>query len=76
MSINIDTDLVKRISGITRTTYSNIISEDDAVNILEELVSEVERLEENLSDEIEQRENYYKPISKYEEIGMSERDFY
>lgn len=76
MSIEIDKNLLNEISQIIGTVLSNPADEDDITYMLDELVSEYRRLEEKLEEEIEQRENYYEPISKMRIAGMSERDFY
>ncbi len=70
---------INEISKITRTDYElsgNFIPVESLMSVIEDLLIEIDRSKEELEDEVEQRENYYKPISKYEEVGMSERDFY
>ena len=54
----------------------NVYIEDEYIeSLLEDLVAEHHVLEEKLEDEIEQREEFYKPLSTYEYLGISERDF-
>lgn len=54
----------------------NVYIEDEYIeSLLEDLVAEHHVLEEKLEDEIEQREEFYKPLSPYEYLGVSERDF-
>ena len=54
----------------------NVYIEDEYIeSLLEDLVAEHHVLEEKLEDEIEQREEFYKPLSPYEYLGVSERAF-
>ena len=54
----------------------NVYIEDEYIeSLLEDLVAEHHVLEEKLEDELEQREEFYKPLSPYEYLGVSERDF-
>lgn len=54
----------------------NVYIEDEYIeSLLEDLVAEHHVLEEKLEDEVEQREEFYKPLSPYEYLGISERDF-
>lgn len=72
-------DDVSKIVGnceITVEDKDNVYVEDEYLeSLLEDLVTEYHRLEEKLEDEIEQREEFYKPLSPYEYLGISERDF-
>lgn len=72
-------DDVTKIVGnceITVEDIDNVYVEDECVeSFLEDLVTEYHRLEEKLEDEEEQREEFYKPVSPYEYLGVSERDF-
>lgn len=54
---------------------TDIVSIDELVALIEEQQSEIENLKEKLEDEVEQREEFYKPKSPYEIYGVSERDF-
>ena len=61
---------------ITVEDKDNVYVEDECVeSFLEDLVTEYHRLEEKLEDEEEQREEFYKPLSPYEYLGVSPRDF-
>lgn len=54
----------------------NVYIEDEYIeSLLEDLVAEHHVLEEKLEDEVEQREEFYKPLSPYEYLGVNERDF-
>lgn len=73
----IDEQLLKSIRDITRTIYVNPITIDDAVSIIEELVSEIEHKEDELTSLQNDIENNYEPktINYYEEYGVNEKDF-
>lgn len=68
-------EAIEAITGVNYGCLGDLIPIDSIIPMLEDLLCEIDRLKEELEDEKEQRENYYKPISKYEEIGMSEKDF-
>ena len=79
MFMKYETEKIKEIEAITGTNYEckgDLIPMDSLLPMIEDLVCKYHSKVEELEDEIEQRENYYKPITKYEEVGMSERDFY
>lgn len=73
----IDETLLTSIRNITNTTYCNPITIDDAISIIEELVSEIEHKEDELSSLQNDIENNYelKNVDLYEEYGVSEKDF-
>lgn len=75
--MRLEENTLKSIRDITRITYSNPISEDDAISIIEELVREIEHKEEELSSLQNDIENNYelKNVDLYEEYGVSEKDF-
>ena len=70
---------IKRVSDITGGDYElneNLITAENLMAAIEDLLVEVGRLEERYNDlEEELRENY-RPISIAEQYGISERDFY
>lgn len=72
-------DDVTRIVGhcdVAISDEDNVFIEDEYVeSLLEDLVTEHHVLEEKIDDEKEQREEFYKPLSPYEYLGVSERDF-
>ena len=72
-------DDVTKIVGrcdVVISDEDNVFIEDEYIeSLLEDLVTEHHALEEKLEDEVEQREEFYKPISPYEYLGVSERDF-
>lgn len=72
---------IMKIQELTNTDYEvlgNLIPVDSLMSCIDELLTEVERLQgkvKDLEDDIEQ--NYeLKRTSLYEEYGVSERDFY
>ena len=72
-------DDVTKIVGrcdVVISDEDNVFIEDEYIeSLLEDLVTEHHVLEEKLEDELEQREEFYKPLSPYEYLGVSERDF-
>lgn len=56
------------------------INEDDVIQMIDDLCSEIDSLKEQLEEQEEHYENLiencYKPISPYEMYGVSEHDFY
>lgn len=71
---------IKEIETITGVNYGcrgDLIPMDSIIPMLEDLLCEIDRLNEKLEDEIEQREEYYKPKSQYEILGdIKESDFH
>lgn len=83
MYMKYEAEKIEEIQAITDVDYDckgDLIPMDSIIPMIEDLVHEYHKmkddLEERLEDEIEQRENYYEPISKMRLAGMSERDFY
>lgn len=64
-----------------KNTYLEDLFDKDYITIeelfciVEDLKSEVEEWKEKYGDAVEQREEFYKPLSPYEYLGVSERDF-
>lgn len=54
---------------------TDLVSIDELVALIEEQQSEIDNLKEKYKNEIEQRENFYKPKTSYEVYGVSEKDF-
>ena len=74
--MSIDRNLLTSIEKIIGTTFNPVnINEDDVVYMLEELVSEYERVEEQLEDLNEDLKENYKPYTKAELYGVSDKDF-
>lgn len=79
MYIELKEELIKEIERIKMEKLEkkgDLILAEDIEGIIEDLICEIHRLNEKVEDEIEQRENYCKPKTEYENLGMSERDFY
>ena len=72
-------DEVTKLIGQCDISASNdeyvYIDEQYIDGILEDIMTEYHRKEEELEDEIEQRKEFYKPKSAYEIYGISENDF-
>lgn len=66
---------IELITGETFNRKDKLVDIKELKNAIEDLLVEYDKLQEQLEDEKEQRDNYYKPISEYENIGMDERDF-
>lgn len=66
---------VEKVTGNTFNKKGNLIPVEEIEPTFEDLLCEINSLKEKIEDEIEQRENYYKPKSEYELLGISERDF-
>lgn len=78
MYIEMKEQTIKDIELITGETFNRkdkLVDIKELKNAIEDLLVEYGKLQEQLEDEKEQRDNYYKPISEYENIGMNERDF-
>ena len=83
-----DFEILKRAEDILDTTFNWNIRDDemtgivreDAFYIIDNLCSEIDRLQEQLEEQKEYYENqikdYYKPISPYEFYGVSEDMFH
>lgn len=78
-------ETLKRASEITLTDYNirwfdaeNIegyIDGEDLLSIIDDLIYEVDRLEEQIEDIKEDIRDNYKPISYAEQVGISDGDF-
>lgn len=78
MYIEMKEQTIKDIELITGETFNRkdkLVDIEELKDAIEDLLVEYDKLQEQLEDEKEQRDNYYKPISEYENIGMNERDF-
>lgn len=54
----------------------DVITLPEVINRLEDYYCEIENLKEQIEFMEQDIRNNYKPINKYEELGMSERNFY
>jgi hypothetical protein len=78
MYIEMKEQTIKDIELITGETFNRkdkLVDIEELKDAIKDLLVEYDKLQEQLEDEKEQRDNYYKPISEYENIGMDERDF-
>lgn len=74
--MNLEQDLLERINKITYTKFTEPITEDDVISIIEELVGEYENLQDKHNDLEQQIEDNYRPIPVAEQYGISDKDFY
>lgn len=78
MYIEMKEQTIKDIELITGETFNRkdkLVDIEELKDAIKDLLVEYDKLQEQLEDEKEQRDNYYKPISEYEIVGMNERDF-
>lgn len=73
--MEIDKNILERVNKITGFIITNPLSEDDVIYIIENLSGEVDRLEEELEDLKEEINENYKPYTKAELYGVSDKDF-
>lgn len=64
---------LERILGYVINAVS--LTEDDLIDMLDEMVQEYEHLEEELKDLKQNIEDNYRPIPVSEQVGISDRDF-
>lgn len=79
MYLKIDDDLKERIEKTTGNDYDfigNFLPSEKVESIIEDLLCEIHRLEEEKKDREQEIEDNYRPISYAEQIGYNERDFY
>lgn len=81
-------ELFEKISNITGTDYEIVfankdeiigfVSEENLLNMLEDLLLEIDRLKEVNEDLIKDRDENYelKKFNPYDEYGVSESDFH
>ena len=86
MIVNEDNfDILERASKMTSTDYEikwfdaenihGFISTDNLLSIIEDLMCEVDRLQEELEDMEQDRQDNYRPIPVAEQVGISDKDF-
>ena len=73
--MNLDNKILDKINKLMDNTYTNPISEDEASDIIEELVHEIEEKEEALDRLNQEIEENFKPIPIAQQCGISEKDF-
>jgi hypothetical protein len=65
-------ELIKEVNKETGTTYEingEFLDCENFEPMIEDLLNEISRLKEELEDEKEQRENYYRPLTQ-RELGV------
>lgn len=67
-------DSIEKIIGYIINPLN--MNEDDLIELLEDVVNEYERLQEEYEDYKRNVEDNYKPIPVSEQYGISEREFY
>ncbi len=78
MYLKLEEEMLKRIQNITGTDYEaegNFLTIDSVGEIIADLLLAVDRLEEEIEDIEQDRDDNYKPISYAEQVGYNERDF-
>lgn len=66
-------DSIEKIVGYVINPVS--MNEDDLIDLLEEIVSEYEHLQDKYDDLEQQIEENYRPIPVAEQYGISDKDF-
>lgn len=70
--IELDEKIIKEVEEVTFEKFhkiGNLIPLEEIEGTIEDLLCEIDRLKEQLEDEIEQRENYYRPLTQ-RELGV------
>lgn len=60
-------ELAKKIYEITNTDYSGQLQDFEIIDLIEELVNEIDKLEQEKKDIEQDRDDNYKPLS-YKEL--------
>ena len=71
--VEIDERLLNEISDLTSTNYQNkgcYLPAESVEPMLEDLLHEIDYYKEQLEDEVEQRREYYRPLSHRELEGV------
>lgn len=78
MHFKIDGDLLVKVEKITSSDYGcidNLIKPETVEIIIDELIYEIERLEKQIVEIEQDRDDNYKPLSIAEQYGISNKDF-
>ena len=59
-------ELAKKIYEITNTDYSDQLQDYEIIDLIEELVNEIDKLEKEKKDIEQDRDDNYKPLSSKE----------
>lgn len=60
-------ELAKKVYEITNTDYSDQLQDHEIIDLIEELVNEIDKLEKEKKDIEQDRDDNYKPLS-YKEL--------
>lgn len=78
MYLEIDEDLKAKIENITGIDYDfkgNYLPSESITSIIEDLISEIDKLEEKYTDLEQDLEDNYRFIPVSEQVGISDKDF-
>ena len=70
--IELDEKIIKEVEEVTFEKFhkiGNLIPLEEIEGTIEDLLCEIDKLKEQLEDEKEQRENYYRPLTQ-RELGV------
>ena len=70
--IELDEKIIKEVEEVTFEKFhkiGNLIPLEEIEGTIEDLLCEIDRLKEQLEDEKEQRESYYRPLTQ-RELGV------
>lgn len=65
--IELSNELAKKIYEITNTDYSGKLQDFEIIDLIEELVNKIDKLEQEKKDIEQDRDDNYKPLS-YKEL--------
>ena len=65
--IELSNELAKKIYEITNTDYSDQLQDYEIIDLIEELVNKIDKLEQEKKDIEQDRDDNYKPLS-YKEL--------
>ena len=65
--MKLNEELAKKVYEITNTDYSEKLQDFEIIDLIEELVNEIDKLEQEKKDIEQDRDDNYKPLS-YKEL--------
>ena len=65
--MKLNEELAKKVYEITNTDYSDQLQDFEIIDLIEELVNEIDKLEQEKKDIEQDRDDNYKPLS-YKEL--------
>ena len=78
MFLKLEDEMLKRIQDITLTDYEaklGYVPAESVTEMIADLLLEIDRLEERITDIEKDREDNYKPFTTEELYGVSDKDF-